>query len=117
MAVIAAIGNWAVDVVGHDYFVAATALLFGSAILGAFFDTIPYAATMAPIVEGLVAQDTDPVTGHALWWPSPWEPTSADGTAVARCSAAIPAALSRRALIGRPAGRAPGGAAESPLGP
>ena len=28
-----------------------------------------------------------------------------------------PAALSRPTLIGRPAGRAPGGAAESPLGP
>ncbi len=66
--VIDAIGRWAVAVVGADYFAAATALIFGSAVLGAFFDNIPYAATMAPIVEELVAQDTDPVTGQALWW-------------------------------------------------
>ena len=58
--VIDAIGRWAVDVVGGDYFAAATALIFGSAVLGAFFDNIPYAATMAPIVEELVAQDPDP---------------------------------------------------------
>lgn len=66
--VIEAIGNWAVGLVGHDYYAAATALLFGSAVLGAFFDNIPYAATMAPIVEDLVAQDTDPNTAEALWW-------------------------------------------------
>lgn len=66
--VIEAIGNWAVGVVGHDYFAAATALLFGSAVLGAFFDNIPYAATMAPIVEDLVSQQTDPATAQALWW-------------------------------------------------
>ena len=66
--VIKAIGDWAVGIVGHDYFAAATALLFGSAILGAFFDNIPYAATMAPIVEDLVSQGTDPAAGAALWW-------------------------------------------------
>jgi Na+/H+ antiporter NhaD/arsenite permease-like protein len=36
--------------------------------LGAFFDNIPYVATMAPIVEGLVAQVPDADTGQALWW-------------------------------------------------
>ena len=66
--VIKAIGDWAVGIVGHDYFAAATALLFGSAILGAFFDNVPYAATMAPIVEDLVSQGTDPAAGGALWW-------------------------------------------------
>ncbi|GAA4908946.1 putative tyrosine transporter P-protein (TC 2.A.45.2.1) [Stackebrandtia albiflava] len=66
--VIAHIGEWAVDVVGDDYFVAATGLVFGSAVLGAFFDNIPYAATMAPIVEGMVAQAPDATTGQSLWW-------------------------------------------------
>ncbi|SDH55923.1 Na+/H+ antiporter NhaD [Sinosporangium album] len=66
--VIAAIGTWAIDTFGNDYFSAATALLFGSGVLGAFFDNIPYVATMAPIVEGLVAQAPDPATGQALWW-------------------------------------------------
>ncbi|GII95905.1 ArsB/NhaD family transporter [Sinosporangium siamense] len=66
--VIGAIGTWAVDTFGGDYFAAATALLFGSGVFGAFFDNIPYVATTAPIVEGLVAQAPDPATGQALWW-------------------------------------------------
>ena len=37
-------------------------------MLGAFFDNIPYTATMAPIVEGMVAGAPDPETAHALWW-------------------------------------------------
>ncbi|CNF09975.1 Arsenic-transport integral membrane protein ArsA [Mycobacterium tuberculosis] len=66
--VIEAIGTWAADTVGDNYFVAATSLLFGSAVLGAFFDNIPYAATMAPIVEGMAAGAPDPTTADALWW-------------------------------------------------
>jgi Na+/H+ antiporter NhaD/arsenite permease-like protein len=57
-----------VEAFGDNYFVAATALLFGSGVLGAFFDNIPYVATMAPIVEDVVAQAPDPRTGQALWW-------------------------------------------------
>ncbi|MGI5270152.1 SLC13 family permease [Nonomuraea sp. CA-218870] len=66
--VIKAIGDWAIGAVGDNFFGAATALVWGSAVLGAFFDNIPYVATMAPIVEGLVAQAPDPDTGQALWW-------------------------------------------------
>ncbi|MEV4100260.1 ArsB/NhaD family transporter [Nonomuraea sp. NPDC049649] len=66
--VIETIGTWAIAAVGDNFFGAATALVWGSAILGAFFDNIPYVATMAPIVEGLVAQAPDPGTGQALWW-------------------------------------------------
>ncbi|GIJ54430.1 SLC13 family permease [Virgisporangium aurantiacum] len=66
--VIGVIGTWAVDAVGDNYFLAATALLFGSAVLGAFFDNIPYTATMAPIVEGVAAEAPDKETGRALWW-------------------------------------------------
>ncbi|HEX2214581.1 MAG TPA: SLC13 family permease, partial [Mycobacterium sp.] len=66
--VIATIGEYAIAAVGDNFLGAATALLFGSAVLGAFFDNIPYAATMAPIVEGLVAEVPDPATGEALWW-------------------------------------------------
>lgn len=66
--VISAIGVWVVDALGDNYFLAATALLFGSSVLGAFFDNIPYVATMTPIVEGLVAQVPNPQTGQALWW-------------------------------------------------
>ncbi|MER7543701.1 SLC13 family permease [Actinomadura sp.] len=66
--VIESIGTWAADAIGDNYFVAATSLLFGSAVLGAFFDNIPYAATMAPIVEGMAAGAPDPDTAQALWW-------------------------------------------------
>ncbi|MFW6600475.1 ArsB/NhaD family transporter [Propionibacteriaceae bacterium Y2011] len=66
--VIEAIGNWAVGIVGGDYFAAATALVFGSAALGAFFDNIPYTATMAPIVDGLITFGADSRDGRALWW-------------------------------------------------
>ncbi len=66
--VIATIGDWMVDAFGENPFAAATALLFGSAVLGAFFDNIPYVATMAPIVEGLVAEMPNTATGQALWW-------------------------------------------------
>ncbi|WP_326639835.1 ArsB/NhaD family transporter [Streptosporangium sp. NBC_01755] len=66
--VIATVGTWAIEAVGDDYFLAATSLLFGSSVLGAFFDNIPYVATMAPVVEGIVAQAPDAATGQALWW-------------------------------------------------
>ncbi|TDC81594.1 ArsB/NhaD family transporter [Actinomadura sp. 7K507] len=65
--VIESIGTWAADTIGDNYFAAATALVFGSAVLGAFFDNIPYTATMAPIVEGMAA-GADPHTADALWW-------------------------------------------------
>ncbi|WP_018654261.1 SLC13 family permease [Actinomadura flavalba] len=65
--VIETIGTWTIDVVGDNYFAAATGLLFGSAVLGAFFDNIPYVATMAPIVEGLV-EGAPAGEGEALWW-------------------------------------------------
>ncbi len=44
--VIDAIGTWVIAAVGDNYLGAAAALIFGSAILGAFFDNIPYTATM-----------------------------------------------------------------------
>lgn len=43
-------------------------LLWGSAVLSAMIDNIPYVATMAPVVEQLVA-DGGPFAGQAgLWW-------------------------------------------------
>ena len=66
--VIGWLGDLAVAVFGDNYFAAATGLLFGSAVLGAFVDNIPYTATMTPVVEGMVAQAPDTETGRALWW-------------------------------------------------
>jgi Na+/H+ antiporter NhaD/arsenite permease-like protein len=42
-------------------------LLWGSAVLSAVVDNIPYVATMAPVVEQLVRQG--PLAGNqGLWW-------------------------------------------------
>jgi Na+/H+ antiporter NhaD/arsenite permease-like protein len=68
VGVIAGLGQAAVDTVGDRYFLAATALLFGSAVLGAFVDNIPYTAAMAPIVEDLAAAAPSPALGDPLWW-------------------------------------------------
>ncbi|MGW5359608.1 SLC13 family permease [Actinopolymorpha pittospori] len=66
--VIERLGEAAISAVGGDYVLAAAGLLFGSAILGAFVDNIPYVATMAPIVQDLVEAAPDPEQGGALWW-------------------------------------------------
>jgi Na+/H+ antiporter NhaD/arsenite permease-like protein len=66
--VIETVGTWSLELFGDNHFAAATSLLFGSAILGAFVDNIPYVATMAPVVEDMAAAAPDPETGQALWW-------------------------------------------------
>ncbi|MEV0074446.1 SLC13 family permease [Amycolatopsis sp. NPDC050768] len=66
--VIETAGGWTTQIFGDNHLAAATALLFGSSALGAFFDNIPYVATMTPIVEGMVAEVPDAQTGQALWW-------------------------------------------------
>ena len=66
--VIEALGAAAVSAFGDNWFLAATALIFGSAILGAFIDNIPYTATMTPVVEEMAAQTPDVETGRAHWW-------------------------------------------------
>ncbi len=66
--VIDRLGRAAVEATDGRYFLAATGLLFGSAVLGAFVDNIPYTAAMAPVVEGLVQSAADPAEGRALWW-------------------------------------------------
>lgn len=66
--VIEAAGTWIIDAFGDNHFASVTALLFGSGALGAFFDNIPYAATMTPIVEDMAAQAATPQIEQALWW-------------------------------------------------
>jgi hypothetical protein len=47
--VIHRIGQTATNVTGDNHFVAASGLLLGSAVLGAFFDNILYTTAMAPM--------------------------------------------------------------------
>ena len=68
VGVIAAIADWLADTVGGDPALAVTVLLFGSALLSAVVDNIPFVATMTPVVAQLVAPD-GPLAGQTvLWW-------------------------------------------------
>ncbi len=68
VGVIDYLGGVAIDATGDRYLLAATVLLFGSAVLGAVVDNIPYTAAILPIVEDLVGASDDPQQGGALWW-------------------------------------------------
>ena len=61
------LGERAVEAVGGRFLLAATLLLFGSAVLSGVVDNIPYVATMTPLVAGLVASGSGP-EAMSLWW-------------------------------------------------
>jgi Na+/H+ antiporter NhaD/arsenite permease-like protein len=67
VGVLEALGTWLADTVGGDYLAAMTALLFGSAVLSAIIDNIPFVATMTPLVADLVAAGSGP-QAQSLWW-------------------------------------------------
>ncbi|OBB72187.1 Na+/H+ antiporter NhaD-like permease [Mycolicibacterium flavescens] len=96
--VIGWIGDAAVNLFGDDFFLAATGLLFGSAVLGAFVDNIPYTATMAPVVEDMAAQAPDAATGRALWWAFALGACfSGNGTAIAASANVVAIGIAQRA--------------------
>ncbi len=68
VGVIEAIGEWMVETVGQDYLAAMTTLLFGSAVLSAIVDNIPFVATVTPLVQDLVAAGGGSVQSESLWW-------------------------------------------------
>lgn len=61
------VGHWAADAMGERQFLAATVLLFGSAVAGGFVDNIPYTAATVPIVSELV-DASGGGSGSPLWW-------------------------------------------------
>lgn len=91
-------GDAAVSMFGDDFFLAATGLLFGSAVLGAFVDNIPYTATMTPVVEEIAAQSPDAETSRALWWSFAFGACfSGNGTAIAASANVVAIGLAQRA--------------------
>jgi Na+/H+ antiporter NhaD/arsenite permease-like protein len=68
VGVIGSLGEAAIDAVGDNYLVAATGLLFGSAVLSAIVDNIPYVATISPLVNDLVEASGGVAGAQALWW-------------------------------------------------
>jgi Na+/H+ antiporter NhaD/arsenite permease-like protein len=96
--VIEALGTAAASAFGDNWFLAATALIFGSAILGAFIDNIPYTATMTPVVEGMAAQTPDAETGRALWWSFALGACfGGNGTAIAASANVVAIGIAQRA--------------------
>ncbi len=68
VGVIGELGKLAAEAMGDRELLGASALLFGSGVIGAFVDNIPYTTAMVPIVEDMVA--TTPTSGaeSPLWW-------------------------------------------------
>ena len=58
----------AVDAVDGRFLLAATVLLFGSAVISGVIDNIPYVATLTPLVATLVASGGGGPETAALWW-------------------------------------------------
>jgi Na+/H+ antiporter NhaD/arsenite permease-like protein len=65
--VIGLVADWLAGAVGGRLEFATFLLLWGSAVLSAIVDNIPYVATMSPVVEQLVAAE-GAERGQVLWW-------------------------------------------------
>ena len=68
VGVIGDIGEFAANWMGDRELLGATVLLFGSGVLGAFVDNIPYTTAMVPIVEEMVAATPSSGADSTLWW-------------------------------------------------
>lgn len=68
VGVIGQIGEIAAEAMGERELLASTVLLFGSGIIGAFVDNIPYTTAMVPIVEDMVATSPSSGAESPLWW-------------------------------------------------
>ncbi len=68
VGIIADLGEAAADAVDDRYFLESSVLLWGSAVLSAIVDNIPYVATMTPLVQGLVDSGGGSDEANALWW-------------------------------------------------
>jgi Na+/H+ antiporter NhaD/arsenite permease-like protein len=92
------IGAAAVTTFGDNPLLASATLVFGSAVVAAFIDNIPYTTTMAPVVEGLVTHTPDPTHRQALWWSFAFGADfSGNGTAVAASANVVAIDIARRA--------------------
>lgn len=68
VGIIGEIGELAAEAFGDQELLAATVLLFGSGVVGAFVDNIPYTTAMVPIVEDMVAASGTSGADSPLWW-------------------------------------------------
>ncbi|MEO8519288.1 MAG: ArsB/NhaD family transporter [Dermatophilaceae bacterium] len=68
VGVIGRLGTLLTNAVGDHYFLASSALLWGSALFSGIVDNIPYVATMTPLVQSLVEAGHGARQATALWW-------------------------------------------------
>jgi Na+/H+ antiporter NhaD/arsenite permease-like protein len=68
VGVIESLGEAVTEAVGDQYFLAASILLWGSALLSGIVDNIPYVATMTPLVQDLVDSGGGSTQANSLWW-------------------------------------------------
>lgn len=68
VGVIGRIGELAAAAMGDREMLGSAALLFGSAVIGAFVDNIPYTTATVPIVEDMVAATDTTGADSPLWW-------------------------------------------------
>ncbi|WP_364510938.1 ArsB/NhaD family transporter [Nocardioides sp. LML1-1-1.1] len=68
VGIIGRIGEWAADAMGERELLASTVLLFGSGVVGAFVDNIPYTTATVPVVEEMVAATGTTGADSPLWW-------------------------------------------------
>jgi Na+/H+ antiporter NhaD/arsenite permease-like protein len=66
--VIDRIAQAAAEAVAGRLWLASMVLLWGSAVVSAIVDNIPYVATMSPVVEELVAAEGGGAHTRVLWW-------------------------------------------------
>ena len=68
VGVIGSVADFAADAMGGRELLGSTVLLFGSGVVGAFVDNIPYTTAMVPIVEQMVADTPSSGAESPLWW-------------------------------------------------
>ncbi|NLT55057.1 MAG: ArsB/NhaD family transporter [Actinomycetales bacterium] len=68
LGVIEDLGTAAAEALDGRYLLASTGLLFGSAVLSAVVDNIPYVATVSPLVGDLVGSGPAGPQASSLWW-------------------------------------------------
>jgi Na+/H+ antiporter NhaD/arsenite permease-like protein len=68
VGVIGAVSQWAAEAMGDRELWGATALLFGSGVVGAFVDNIPYTTATVPVVEEMVSTTGVSGADSPLWW-------------------------------------------------
>jgi Na+/H+ antiporter NhaD/arsenite permease-like protein len=68
VGVIGRLGEAVTDAVGDQYLLASSVLVWGSGLLSAIVDNIPYVASMSPLVHDVVAAGGGGSEAKALWW-------------------------------------------------